>query len=145
DKPTQSFFKNDNLEAGCDNPYLPATVAATCFAYNGLGGGGSFTPSTAGFTPAQLAQFNAQYPGGVIPGNLAYGQPASVGNAYTYNLQTVLQQTVPGTNNWAMFPAGRIVYGEQNLQLKSVENYNDRQLGRLVLGTDGVFTAFGVD
>ena len=43
DKPTQSFFKNDNLEAGCDNPYLPASVTATCFAYNGLPGTATFT------------------------------------------------------------------------------------------------------
>ena len=23
DKPTQSFFKSDNLQIGCDNPFLP--------------------------------------------------------------------------------------------------------------------------
>ena len=30
DKPTQSFFKSDNLNIACDNPFLPSCVAASC-------------------------------------------------------------------------------------------------------------------
>ena len=32
DKPTQSFFKSDNLNVACDNPFLPSAVAAACVA-----------------------------------------------------------------------------------------------------------------
>ena len=35
DKPTQSFFKSDNLHIGCDNPYLPTSVAQACLQNNG--------------------------------------------------------------------------------------------------------------
>src|ERR1700761_2496149 len=35
DKPTQSFFKSDNLHIGCDNPFLPQSVAQACLANNG--------------------------------------------------------------------------------------------------------------
>ena len=37
DKPTQSFFKSDNLQIGCDNPFLPASVGAACSSYSGAG------------------------------------------------------------------------------------------------------------
>jgi len=131
DKPTQSFFKNDNLQLGCDNPFLPASVTAVCYQQNGQNGA-----------------FNA-----------GYGQPGSVGNAYTFTnsgTPTAQQEVVcpaavavaSGCVNGyypIYFPAGRIQIGELNSQLKSVANYNDRQLGRLVLGSEGVFNLFGTD
>ncbi|HWY65902.1 MAG TPA: Plug domain-containing protein, partial [Rhizomicrobium sp.] len=67
DKPTQSFFKSDNLQIGCDNPFLPTSVAQACLANNG-----------------QTAAYNSQFtsiaqPGGGISGvgNTAYAPSAA--------------------------------------------------------------------
>ena len=136
-KPTEAAFKNDNLITGCDNPFLPSQVAATCFANNG-----------------QNATFNN-----------TYGFAGSTGNAYAGNSSGVpaAMQRVPcptavatasgcvldsAAGTWYYpnyMPAGRITYGELNSQLRSVENYNSRTLGRLVLGARGTFSAFGHD
>jgi outer membrane receptor protein involved in Fe transport len=116
DKPTQSFFKSDNLFIGCDNPYLPGSVAASCTA-NAFGvQNGTGTSVTAGVyapSPTDIA-------------NGAQGGPVSNG-------------FVNGFTN------GKMGYGALNSVLQNVENYNNRTTRRYVVGADGVFNLFDID
>ena len=135
DKPTQSFFKSDNLQIGCDNPFLPASVAQTCLANNG-----------------QTAAYNSQFTNIPQPA----GGIASVGNAYApaANLDGTTTQSPlitgaagsPVFNGFVNgFSAGQMNFGTQNAILQNVENYNNRVTQRYVLGTDGIFNVFDTD
>ncbi|MDB5733984.1 MAG: TonB-dependent receptor [Alphaproteobacteria bacterium] len=120
DKPTQYFFKSDNLSIGCDNPYLPTSVAAACFANNG-----------------QSAAVNG-----------AYGYGAATGNLYAPSATDIANGAGGGAVSNGLvngFTAGKMSYGALNSQLKSVENYNNRTQRRYVLGVDGVTNLFGTD
>jgi len=106
DKPTQSFFKSDNLSIGCDNPFLPSSVAQACLANNG-----------------QSAAYNSQFtnipqPAGGIAGNLSniYGPSAAD-----------LANGANGGNSLANgfisgYTAGKMQYGALNSVLQNVEN-----------------------
>jgi len=128
DKPTQSFFKSDNLQIGCDNPFLPTSVAQACLANNG-----------------QTAAYNSQFtsiaqPVGGIAGNLS--------NAYapsTANFANGAQGAFVSNGFVNGFTAGAMQYGAQNSILQNVENYNNRTTRRYVLGADGVFNLFDID
>ena len=126
DKPTQSFFKSDNLQIGCDNPYLPASIAQSCLANNG-----------------QTAAYNSQFTNIPQPA----GGIAGVGNAYT---ATPYIPNGPGgapvSNGFVNgFTAGAMQFGAQNSILQNVENYNNRTMRRFVLGSDGTFNLFDTD
>jgi outer membrane receptor protein involved in Fe transport len=128
DKPTQSFFKSDNLQIGCDNPFLPSSVAQACLANNG-----------------QTAGYNSQFtsiaqPVGGIAGNLSSAYAPSAANfANGAQGAFVANGFVNG------FTAGAMQYGAQNSVLQNVENYNNRTTRRYVLGADGVFNLFNID
>jgi len=134
DKPTESFFKSDNLHIGCDNPYLPAAVAQQCLANNG-----------------QSAAYNSQFTNIAQP----VGGIASIGNAYApaANLDGTTSPSPLGNpigspvfNGFVNgFSAGQVTYGTQNSILQNVENYNNRTTQRYVLGTDGNFNFFNTD
>jgi outer membrane receptor protein involved in Fe transport len=116
DKPTQSFFKSDNLPIGCDNPFLPTSIASACSASaNGIAGqagAGAYAPSAT---------------------DLANGPGGGVINPLTTN------GFVNGFTN------GKMTYGALNSVLQNVENYNNRTMRRYVIGSDGVFNLFDID
>src|SRR6185312_7520092 len=128
DKPTQSFFKSDNLQIGCDNPFLPTSVAQACLANNG-----------------QTAAYNSQFtsipqPAGGIAGNLS--------NAYAPSAANLANGPAgaPVSNGFVNgFTAGAMQYGAQNSVLQNVENYNNRTTRRYVLGAEGAFGLFDTD
>ncbi len=134
DKPTQSFFKSDNLHIGCDNPFLPQSIAQACLANNG-----------------QSAAYNSQFTSIIQPA----GGIASTGNAYApaANLDGTTSPAPVGNpagvgvvNGFVNgFSAGQVNFGAQNSGLTNVENYNNRTLRRFVLGTDGNYNLFGTD
>jgi outer membrane cobalamin receptor len=72
DKPTAYFFKSDNLSIGCDNPFLPASVAAACSA--NAGPGGAYAPSAADIAngPAGGTVSNG-FLNGYTAGKMTYG------------------------------------------------------------------------
>jgi iron complex outermembrane receptor protein len=121
DKPTDSFFKNDNLSIGCDNPFLPGAVATACFQNNG-----------------QTAAYNTQF-----------GFPvASTGNAYAPSAADLTNGAAGAivSNGFSNgYTAGKLPYGVLNSVLQDVENYNNRITRRYTLGADGVFNLFGTD
>jgi iron complex outermembrane receptor protein len=128
DKPTQSFFKSDNLSIGCDSPYLPTSIAQTCLANNG-----------------QTAAYNSQFtqivqPAGGISGvgRTAYAPSAA-------SLANGPQGAVVSNGFVNGFTAGQLNYGAQNSVLQNVENYNNRTMRRFVVGADGVFNVFNTD
>jgi iron complex outermembrane recepter protein len=128
DKPTQSFFKSDNLQVACDNPFLPTGVAQACLANNG-----------------QSAGYNSQFtsivqPAGGIAGNLS--------NAYAPAAADIASGANGGfvSNGFSTgYTAGKMQYGTQNAILANVENYNNRTTRRFVVGADGVFNLFDTD
>src|SRR6185437_13485737 len=128
DKPTQSFFKSDNLQIGCDNPFLPSSIAQACLANNG-----------------QTGTYNLQFSN--IP------QPATgisgVGNtAYAPSAANLANGAAGGpvSNGFVNgFTAGAMQYGAQNSVLQNVENYNNRTTRRYVIGAEGEFGLFGTD
>jgi len=128
DKPTQSFFKSDNLQIGCDNPFLPTSVAQACLANNGQ-------------TAAYNSQFTSiQQPVGGIAGNLS--------NAYAPSAANLANGAAGGvvSNGFVNgFTAGAMQYGAQNSVLQNVENYNNRTTRRYVLGAEGEFGLFDID
>jgi hypothetical protein len=128
DKPTQSFFKSDNLQIGCDNPFLPSSIAQACLANNGQ-------------TAAYNSQFtNIPQPAGGIAGNLS--------NAYAPSATNLANGAAGGvvSNGFVNgFTAGAMQYGAQNSILQNVENYNNRTTRRYVLGAEGEFGLFGTD
>ena len=139
DKPTQSFFKSDNLNIGCDNPFLPTSVAQACLANNGQ-------------TAAYNSQFTsiAQPTGGIsgLGGN-AYA-PAGGTDGITFNplaLNPALAPAgSPAINGFVNgFTAGQMRYGALNSVLQNVENYNNRTTRRYVIGAQGVFNLFDTD
>jgi outer membrane receptor protein involved in Fe transport len=72
DKPTQNFFKNDNLQIGCDNPFLPASVAAACSSY--AGPGGAYAPSATDLANGPGgAPVNNGFVNGFTNGKMQYG------------------------------------------------------------------------
>ena len=133
DKPTQSFFKSDNLSIGCDNPFLPTAIAQACLANNG-----------------QTAAYNAQFTN--IPGAAGI---SGVGNtAYAPSAASLANgaDNAAGPNGGFVsngfsngYTAGKMAYGAQNSVLQNVENYNNRTTRRYVLGSEGDFDAFGID
>jgi iron complex outermembrane recepter protein len=132
DKPTESFFKSDNLSIGCDNPYLPTTVAQACLANNG-----------------QTAAYNSQFTSIVQP---AGGVSGLGGNAYAPSLTDIANGPQGGVLNTQTsngffngYTAGKMPYGTQNAILQNVENYNNRTMRRFVVGADGVFNLFDTD
>jgi iron complex outermembrane receptor protein len=127
DKPTQSFFKSDNLQIGCDNPFLPAGVAQACLANNG-----------------QSAAYNSQFTNVPQPA----GGIQSTGSAYAPNAATLANGPggAPVSNGFVSgFTAGQMQFGAQNSILQNVENYNHRVTLRFVLGSDGAFNLFDTD
>ena len=138
DKPTQSFFKSDNLHIGCDNPFLPGSIAQACLANNG-----------------QTAAYNSQFttiaqPAGGIAGNAGSTYAPGTNIDITSPNPALLGATgaagSPVNNGFVNgFTAGSMAYGAQNSVLANVENYNNRTMRRFVIGADGVFNAFGVD
>jgi iron complex outermembrane receptor protein len=120
-KPTQTFFKPDNLSVGCDNAFLPAAVTQACLQNNG-----------------QSAAYNARF---------GYATQ-STGNAYAPSAADIANGVAGGAVSNGLvngFSAGKMTYGTVNSQLKSTENYNNRTLRRFVLGSDGVVNLFGTD
>jgi outer membrane receptor protein involved in Fe transport len=116
DKPTDSFFKNDNLDIGCDNPYLPSTIAAACTA-NAFG--------------VQNSTYNAVGAGAYAP------MAADVANGPAGG---------PVSNGFVNgFSNGKMRYGVLNSVLQDVENYNNRITRRYTVGADGVYNVFGID
>jgi len=138
DKPTQSFFKSDNLHIGCDNPFLPTSIAQACLANNG-----------------QTAAYNSQFtsiiqPAGGIAGSLGsiYAPAANI-DVTTPNPTTLGALGPAGSpvvNGFVNgFTAGSMQYGALNSVLQNVENYNNRTTRRYVLGAQGVFNLFDID
>ncbi|HTC83491.1 MAG TPA: TonB-dependent receptor [Rhizomicrobium sp.] len=142
DKPTQSFFKSDNLHIGCDNPYLPASVAQACLSNNG-----------------QTAAYNSQFTsipgaggfgvGGIVgPGGYApvANVEAGITNPSPLTLGAIGAAGSPVQNGFINgFTAGQMNYGVQNSVLQNVENYNNRTMRRFVLGAEGDFNLFDID
>ncbi|MBA2588669.1 MAG: TonB-dependent receptor [Alphaproteobacteria bacterium] len=128
DKPTQSFFKSDNLSIGCDNPFLPTSVAQACLANNG-----------------QTAAYNSQFTSIVQP---AGGIAGSAGNVYAPSLADISNGPNGGfvSNGFSNgYTAGKFTYGAQNSVLQNVENYNNRTTRRYVIGAEGTFNLFDTD
>jgi len=140
DKPTQSFFKSDNLHIGCDNPFLPTSIAQACLGNNGQ-------------TAAYNSQFTAipQPAGGISGlGGTAYAPVANVEAGITnpspLALGAIGAAGSPVVNGFVNgFTAGQMRYGALNSVLQNVENYNNRTTRRYVLGTDGVVNLFDID
>jgi len=142
DKPTQSFFKSDNLHIGCDNPFLATGIAQSCLANNG-----------------QTAAYNSQFtsiaqPVGGIAGNLSnfYAPAANLDGTTsptpgpTAGLPLGNPAGAPVFNGFVNgFSAGSVAYGAQNSILANVENYNNRTTRRYVLGAEGDFNLFDTD
>ncbi|HEX4635907.1 MAG TPA: TonB-dependent receptor, partial [Rhizomicrobium sp.] len=141
DKPTQSFFKSDNLHIGCDNPFLPTSIAQACLANNG-----------------QTALYNSQFtsipqPVGGIAGSLsnAYAPAANLDGTSSPNPSLVGggvagSAGAPVLNGFVNgFSAGSMSYGAQNSVLANVENYNNRVMRRFVVGAEGDFSLFDID
>jgi iron complex outermembrane receptor protein len=129
DKPTQSFFKSDNLQVACDNPFLPTGVAQGCLANNG-----------------QTAAYNSQFTSIVQPAG-GIGSTAAL-NAYAPSLTDIASGPQGGfvSNGFSTgYTAGKMQYGTQNAILANVENYNNRTTRRFVVGADGVFNLFDTD
>jgi iron complex outermembrane receptor protein len=134
DKPTQSFFKSDNLHIGCDNPFLTTSIAQACLANNG-----------------QSAAYNSQFTsiqqpaGGIQSTGNAYAPAANL-DGTTSPAPIANPQGVPVANGFVNgFSAGQVPFGALNSGLTNVENYNNRTLRRFVIGTDGVFNLFDTD
>jgi iron complex outermembrane recepter protein len=135
DKPTQSFFKSDNLHIGCDNPFLPSSVAQACLANNG-----------------QTAAYNSQFTSIVQPvggisgvGHTAYAPAANL-DGTTSAAPIGNPIGVPVANGFINgFSAGQVNFGAQNSGLTNVENYNNRTLRRFVVGSEGTFNLFNTD
>jgi len=116
DKPTQSFFKSDNLQIGCDNPFLPSGVAAACTANAfGVQNATGTNPAAGVYAPSPTDFANGPA-GGAVSNGFVNG-----------------------------FSAGKMGYGALNSILQNVENYNNRTTRRYVLGTDGVVNLFDID
>ena len=138
DKPTQSFFKSDNLHIGCDNPFLPSSIAQACLANNG-----------------QTAAYNSQFtsipqPAGGIAGTggSTYAPAANIDvtSANPTTLGAFGPAGSPVNNGFVNgFTAGSMAYGAQNSVLQNVENYNNRTTRRYVIGAEGVFNLFDTD
>jgi outer membrane receptor protein involved in Fe transport len=144
DKPTQSFFKSANLNIGCDNPFLPTSVAQACLSNNG-----------------QTAAYNAQFTsipnagsygtGGGIVGPGGYAPAANVeagssGQPSPLTLGAIGAAGSPVQNGFVNgYTAGQMNYGVQNSILQNVENYNNRTMRRFVLGAEGDFNLFDID
>jgi len=103
DKPTQSFFKSDNLQIGCDNPFLPSSIAAACSANaNGIAGvvgSGAYAPSAADIAngPAGGTVANG-FSNGYTAGKMQYGALNSIlQNVENYNNRTT-RRYVLGTD-----------------------------------------------
>jgi len=95
DKPTQSFFKSDNLNIACDNPFLPSGVAAACVAnangVAGVVGSGAYAPSAADLAngPSGGNSLSNGFLNGYTNGKMAYGALNSVlQNVENYNNRT---------------------------------------------------------
>jgi iron complex outermembrane receptor protein len=88
DKPTQSFFKSDNLSIGCDNPFLPGSIAAACTA--NAGPGGAYAPSATDLANgAQGGPVSNGFVNGFTAGKMQYGAQNSVlQNVENYNNRT---------------------------------------------------------
>ena len=89
DKPTQSFFKSDNLSIGCDNPFLPTSVATACVA--NAGPGGAYAPSAADLAngPSGGNSLANGFVAGYTNGKMQYGAQNSVlQNVENYNHRT---------------------------------------------------------
>jgi len=137
DKPTQSFFKSDNLHIGCDNPFLPASIAQACLANNG-----------------QTAAYNSQFTsipqpvGGISGTGATFYQPVANVEAGITNPSPLVAGAggSPVQNGFVNgFTAGEVTYGAQNSVLQNVENYNNRVTRRYVVGAEGVFNVFDTD
>ncbi len=136
DKPTQSFFKSDNLHIGCDNPFLPGSIAQACLANNG-----------------QSAAYNSQFTtiaqpvGGIsgLGGN-TYAPAANLDGTTSPSPLVSGPAGSPVFNGFINgFSAGSMTYGAQNSVLANVENYNNRTMRRFVVGADGEFNLFDID
>ncbi len=128
DKPTQSFFKSDNLSIGCDNPFLPTSVAQACLANNG-----------------QTAAYNSQFTSIVQP---VGGIAGTSGSLYAPSATDIASGPQGGfvSNGFSTgYTAGKMQYGAQNSVLQNVENYNNRTTRRYVLGAEGSFNLFDTD
>src|SRR5882757_2761022 len=87
-KPTQSFFKSDNLQIGCDNAFLPTSIASACL--TNAGPGGAYAPSAA----VAAAGVGA----GQALGSFTYGaQNSQLTSVENYNNRT-LRRFVVGTD-----------------------------------------------
>jgi iron complex outermembrane receptor protein len=95
-KPTQSFFKSDNLHIGCDNPFLPSSIAAACTANAGPGGAYAPAANTDITSPnptlvgPQGSPVNNGFVNGFTAGQVTYGAQNSVlQNVENYNNRTM--------------------------------------------------------
>jgi iron complex outermembrane receptor protein len=87
-KPTQSAFKADNLQIGCDNAFLSTAISAACTA--NAGPGGAYAPTAA----VAAAGVGA----GMAAGSFTYGaQNSQLTNVENYN-NRVLRRFVVGTD-----------------------------------------------
>jgi iron complex outermembrane receptor protein len=94
DKPTAYFFKSDNLQIGCDNAFLPASIAGACLA-NAAGNAGT---AGAGLYAPTLAQRTAGPGAGMSSGSFTYGAlNTPLTSVENYNNRT-LRRFVVGTD-----------------------------------------------
>ena len=94
DKPTQNFFKSDNLQIGCDNAFLPGSIAAACAA--NAGPGGAYAPTAA----VAAAGIGA----GTAAGSFTYGaQNSQLTSVENYNNRTLRRFVVGSDGDFNMF------------------------------------------
>jgi outer membrane receptor protein involved in Fe transport len=103
DKPTQSFFKSDNLSIGCDNPYLPSSIAAACTA--NAGPGGAYAPSATDLANGpQGGAVSNGFVNGFTAGKMQYGALNSVlQNVENYNNRTMRRFVVGADGVFNLF------------------------------------------
>jgi outer membrane cobalamin receptor len=100
DKPTANFFKSDNLQIGCDNAFLPASIAQACAAnatgVAGAAGAGLYAP-----TAAQIAGG----PGaGMSAGSFTYGALNSgLTSVENYNNRTLRRYVIGADGVYNLF------------------------------------------
>jgi len=110
DKPTQSFFKSDNLNIGCDNPFLPSAIAAACSAnatgVAGVVGSGAYAPSAADLAngPSGGNSLSNGFVSGFTAGKMAYGAQNSIlQNVENYNNRTTRRYVVGAEGVFNLF------------------------------------------
>jgi outer membrane receptor protein involved in Fe transport len=109
-KPTQDFFKSDNLQIGCDNAFLPSAIATACTA--AAGPGGAYAPTAA----VAAAGVGA----GMAAGSFTYGALNSpLTSVENYNNRTLRRFVVGADGVFSLFDTdwafkGYVEHGESD-------------------------------